>query len=120
MDPEPRVQPLRVFRDKSGNYKLNSSNLNNSSISSGKCDCCCSGHCAVMSHEVELRVFTVAAAVFQRSEEVVSDVAFPYIKEKASLEDMEIVPAAEYEARDEMFAMLTALKTDFHLIPESS
>ena len=37
-------------------------------------------------------------------------------KEKASLEDMEIVPAAELEAKDEMFEMLTALGTDFHLI----
>ena len=120
VDREPRVQPLRVIKDSSGNYMLNSSNLNNSRMASGKCDCCCSGHCAMMSHEVKPRVFTVSAAVFQRSEGVVTNIAFPYVKEKASLEDMEIVPAAEYETRDEMFEMLTALETDFHLIPETS
>ena len=118
-NPEPRVQPLRVVRDSSGNYRLNNSNLNNSRMAAGKCDCCCSGHCAMMSHELRQRAYTVSAAVVRRSEVAVPDVAFPYIKEKASLEDMEIVPAAELEAKDEMFEMLTALETDFHLIPET-
>ena len=73
----------------------------------------------MMSHELRQRAYTVSAAVVRRSEVAVPDVAFPYIKEKASLEDMEIVPAAELEAKDEMFEMLTALETDFHLIPET-
>ena len=113
----PLVQPLRVIRDASGNYSLcNNSSLNNTSMSSGKCLCCCSGHCAMMSHELGARVYSVNASKIERCEEMYGDAAaFPYVKEKVSEEDVTIAPAVQFEYEDEMFQMLTALETDFNL-----
>ena len=113
---ERRVQPLRVLRDSSGSYRLNNSSLNNSRMSSGQCQCCCYGHCSMMSHNIEPRVYTINAAMHKRSKEMSEESeAFPYIKEKTSLEDSFMTPTAEMEPPDELFAMVTALQTDFNI-----
>lgn len=111
-----RVQPLRFVKDASGNYKLNSASLNNSRMASGQCNCCCSGHCSMMSHNIGSRVHTISCAMFERSQEMAeqSDY-FPYAKEKVSLEDCHIIPEDEDGPKDEFLSMFTALETDFNL-----
>ena len=70
----------------------------------------------MMSHNIEPRVYTINAVVYKRSKEMSEESeAFPYIKEKTSLEDSFITPAAEMEPPDELFAMVTALQTDFNI-----
>ena len=113
---ERRVQPLRLVRDSSGNYKLNNASLNNSSIADGQCNCCCHGHCSMMSHDVGPRVFTVSAAMVNRSQEMVemSD-NFPYVKEPFRYEDFNIVSVEEDGPKDEFLSMFAALETDFNI-----
>ena len=114
---EPVVEPLRVIRSKSGNYSLLSdSSLNNSRMSAGKCRCCCAGHCAMMSHDHEPRVYSVAAARVKKSNEMVAAVPdFPYVKERVENEERFIIPEGEYDYEDEMFEMFTAVERDFTL-----
>ena len=115
-DEERRVQPLRIMRDRSGNYTLNNASLNNSRMAAGLCNCCCSGHCSMMSHDIGKRVYTVTVAMFEQSQETIeqNDV-LPYVKEKISYEDCNIVPTDEDGSEDEFMVMLTALNTDFNI-----
>ena len=69
-----------------------------------------------MSHDLEPRVCSVNIAKIGRSQEMVADVpTFPYVKEYATAEDRFIVPENEFECKDEMFEMLTAVEVDFNL-----
>ena len=113
---ERRVQPLRIVRDSSGNYKLNNASLNNSRMAAGLCNCCCSGHCSMMSHDIGPRVYTVPSAMYERSQETAEQSDhFPYVKEKISYEDRCIIPADEDGPEDAFLSMFTALETDFNI-----
>ena len=70
----------------------------------------------MMSHDLELKVYSIASARDERSKEMIADTPdFPYVKEKVESEDRFIVPEGEYDYEDEMFEMLTAVETDFNL-----
>ena len=70
----------------------------------------------MMSHDLEPRVYSVAAARIEGSNEMVATAPdFPYVKEKVENEERFIIPEGECVYEDEMFEMFTAVERDFTL-----
>ena len=103
-----RVQPLRLHRDNDGNYSVCDHDHKLRS-----CVCCCPGHCNMSSHSHTGRVNGVTLAHLVNTD--ADDKLYMYEKELVKEEDVTIAAQLTLDADDQMFAMMTALETDFTL-----
>ena len=103
-----RVQSLMLVRDKKGGYSVR-----DSFAPVKPCQCCCSAHCSLSSHSVTGRVSGVAVDVAPLPSH---DPYYTYSKEIVSKSDT-CIPSdpMSFEAKDDLFNVLTALETQFDL-----
>ena len=112
-----RVEPMRLHRDHDGSYRI----IDNANVSNVRnCDCCCDAHCKMTYHSASGRVSGVTLTALAVMTTTTKDLAMMYDKELVEYDDTKIVPECASEVEDDLFAMITALETDFTITCEET
>ena len=108
-----KVEPLKIVRDESGEYRL-AGNADNSYVRT--CNCCCVGHCG-LAHFPGAGVLSNAAVKLSN---VVFEQSLPDpVLINPELNDLEEADVANnmlpFKPEDEILSLMTALNTKFEL-----
>ena len=115
-----KVEPTKLIKNEDGTYRVKTKDEE-----SGKsCGCCCLSHCRLSVHSLSGHLMGVSMAARVQGFDAfdMSAYEYPYIYEKDLVDGDDVMEFDEpiqsslmVDRKDDIYAMLTALETDFRL-----
>ena len=114
-----KVKPTKLIKNRDGTYREKA----NDEKARKSCGCCCLSHCRLSIHSLNGHLMGVSMAAKVQGFDAfdMNAYEYPYIYEKDLLAgddeefDEPIQSSLEMDRKDDIYAMLTALETDFRL-----